>query len=117
MWEVPMKIYHYPRCQKSRQALSILEDNGIEPEIIKYRKNPPSADELKSILQKLGMSAKDIIRTSEDEYKEYYKGKDLSEDEWIQAIVEHPKLLQRPIVVDGDKAVLGRPPENVRELL
>ena len=85
--------------------------------IVEYLKETPSEDQLKELLQKLGMEAEALVRKSEAIYKEQYKGKTMSEDEWIAAMVEHPKLIERPIVVKGDKAVLGRPPENVKSLI
>lgn len=112
-----MKIYHNPRCSKSRQTLKLIEEKGAEVEIITYLENIPSASELKDILGKLGLQAKDIIRKGEAAYKENFKGKTLTEDEWIDAMIAFPKLIERPIVVKGNKAVLGRPPENVLELL
>jgi arsenate reductase len=112
-----MKIYHNPRCKKSRETLAILEENNIEPEIIKYLKTPPSEKELKAILAKLDMPAEKLVRKTEKIYKEKYKGKELSEDDWLEAMVEHPKLIQRPIVIKGDKAIVGRPPENVNALI
>lgn len=112
-----MKIYHNPRCKKSRETLERIREQGIEPEIVKYLEIPPSPEELKDILKKLDMEAGDIIRTGEKVYKENYKGKELSQDDWIEAIQDHPKLMQRPIAVEGDKAVIGRPPENVDELI
>jgi len=112
-----MKIYHNPRCKKSRETLQRIEAAGISPEIIKYLETPPSADELKSILRKLNLQAPELIRRGEKVYKEKFKGQDLSEKEWIQAMIDHPKLIERPIVIDGDRAVIGRPPEHVDELL
>ncbi len=112
-----MKIYHNPRCRKSRETLSILEENGIKPDIILYLNDTPSKQELKDVLDKLGMKASEIIRKGEQIYKDNFKGKELSEDEWLNAMVEYPKLIERPIVVKGDKAVLGRPPQNVLELI
>ena len=111
-----MKIYHNPRCSKSRSTLQIIEDAGKEVEIVEYLKNTPTADELRSILSKLGMRAEEIIRKGELAYKENFKGKDLTDEEWISAMIEFPKLIERPIVVKGDKAVIGRPPENVKGL-
>ncbi len=102
---------------KSRETLALLEENGIEPEIVLYLTNRLTSKELKSLLKKLGLKAEQIVRKTEAIYKENYKGKQLTETEWIAAMVEHPKLMQRPIVVKGNKAVLGRPPENVLDLL
>jgi len=112
-----MKIYHNPRCSKSRQTLKILQENGVEPEIVKYLEDVPTANELREILKKLGIKPEKLVRKIEKIYKEKFKGKELSDEEWIQAMVEYPKLIQRPIVVKGNKAVLGRPPENVKEFL
>ena len=112
-----MKIYHNPRCSKSRQALQLLRDNQVEPEIIEYLKDIPTAEELKEVLGMLGMKAEDLLRKGEADYKENFKGKSLSEDEWIAAMVEYPKLIERPIVIKNKKAVVGRPPENVLSLI
>ncbi|MCE9600323.1 MAG: arsenate reductase (glutaredoxin) [Spirochaetia bacterium] len=112
-----MQIYHNPRCTKSRETLALLEGANKEVEIIEYLKTPPTAKELQAILSKLGMKAEEIVRKSEDLYKEKFKGKTLSELEWIAALVKNPILIERPIVVRGDKAVLGRPPENVKVFL
>lgn len=112
-----MEIYHNPRCAKSRETLKLIEDSGVNVEIIEYLTNVPTKQQLKSVLKKLGMKASEIIRKNEAIFKEKYKGKELSEDEWLDAMVNNPKLIERPIVVKGDKAVLGRPPENVNALL
>lgn len=112
-----MQIYHNPRCQKSRQSLALLQESGIDPDIRLYLEDIPTESELKAILKKLKMTPQDLIRKSEKIYKELYKGKDLTDVEWIQAMVEHPKLIERPIVISGKKAVIGRPPETILELL
>ncbi len=112
-----MIIYHNPRCRKSRETLEIIKSKGVDPKVFEYLINPLNEKELKEILAILNMKAEQLIRKGEAVYKENYKGKDLSEDEWIKAMIEHPKLMERPIVVNGDKAVLGRPPENVKKLL
>lgn len=112
-----MKIYHNPRCGKSRQTLAIIKEAGIEPEIVEYLKDVPSAAEIKDLLMKLNLKATDILRKGEAVFKEKFKGKEFAEEEWIQIMTEYPKLIERPIVVKGNKAVLGRPPENVEELL
>jgi len=111
------KIYHNPRCSKSRQTLGILRENGIEPIIIEYLKEVPTKEELSSLLKMLNLNAIDILRKGEAIYKEQFKGKELSNDEWIVAMVEYPKLIERPIVVKNKKAVLGRPPEKVLDLI
>lgn len=112
-----MKIYHNPRCSKSRQTLKFIEDANVNVEIIDYLNNPPSEKELADTLKKLGLKAEDILRKGEDVFKQKFKGKALSEKEWIKAMIENPKLIERPIVIKGEKAVIGRPPENVNELL
>jgi len=113
-----LSIYHNPRCSKSRQTLELLQANGQEPEIILYLETPPSASTLKSLLNKLGIDARALLRKGEDAFKEnQLKDDSLSEAELIDFMVRFPKLIERPIVVKGDKAVLGRPPENALELL
>ena len=112
-----MKIYHNPRCSKSRTTLSLIREQGIEPEVVEYLKEIPTAEELGTLLAKLNLKASDIIRKGEAIYKQQFKGKNFSEEEWIQIMIENPKLIERPIVVKNNKAVLGRPPENVFELI
>lgn len=112
-----MKIYHNPRCSKSRQTLSLLEEKGKSPEIIEYLKDTPSKDELKAIIKKLKIQPEALIRKGEADYKENFKGKSLSDDAWIDAMIKYPKLIERPIVVNGDKAAIGRPPEKVLEVV
>jgi len=112
-----MKIFHNPRCRKSRETLALIESKGIEPEIILYLEDRPTKQELKSIIEMLNIDAESLIRKGESIYKTLYKGKKLSEPEWIQAMIDHPKLMERPIVIKGDLAIIGRPPENVLELL
>ncbi|AQQ68195.1 arsenate reductase (glutaredoxin) [Microbulbifer agarilyticus] len=111
-------IYHNPRCSKSRQTLQLLQENNIEPEIVLYLETPPDAASLKTILGKLDIAPRDLLRKGEDAYKELnLKDTSHSDDDLIDAMVSHPKLIERPIVIKGDKAVLGRPPENVLELI
>ncbi len=110
-------IYHNARCSKSRSACEIVAGRGIEARIVEYLKTPPSRDELCAVLQKLGMKASELVRRGEEEYKQHYAGRTLTEDEWLDALIEHPILIERPIVVRGDRAVVGRPPEKVLELL
>ncbi|MDX1407543.1 MAG: arsenate reductase (glutaredoxin) [Saprospiraceae bacterium] len=112
-----MKIYHNPRCTKSRQTLALIEEKGLEPEIIEYLKDTPSQAEIGRLLKALDIKAEDLIRKNEPVYKEKFKGKQLTQKEWIKAMVTYPKLIERPIVVKGRKAVIGRPPENVLALL
>jgi len=112
-----MKIYHNPRCSKSRQTLELIRKEGIEPEIIEYLNDVPSEKELAALVKMLGISPEALLRKGEDDYKERFKGKELTAAEWIAAMVAYPKLIERPIVVKNGKAVLGRPPEKVLELL
>lgn len=112
-----MKIYHNPRCRKSRETLQLIQESGVEPEVIEYLVNVPSESELKELVELLGIKPYDLLRRGESDFKENFKGKDLSDDEWIAAMVKYPKLIERPIVVKQKKAVLGRPPENVNTLL
>ena len=111
-----MKIYHNPRCSKSRQTLQLIQNAGVKPEIIEYLNDIPSKEELKSVINMLGMKPYDLLRRGESDFKENYKGKVLSDSQWIDAMIKYPKLIERPIVVKGKKAVIGRPPENVKEL-
>lgn len=110
-------IYHNPRCSKSRSTLALLEEHGVEPQIILYLENVPDVSQLKSLLTKLGMTADQLVRRGEADYKQSGLGKDSSEEDIIRAMAAHPKLIERPIVVKGPRAVLGRPPENVLELI
>ena len=108
-----MKVYHNPRCSKSRCAISYLEEQNEVFEVIEYLKEPLTKNEIIAILEKLGMKAEDIIRKGEPDYKENLKGKQLTENEWVDAMVKYPKLIERPIVVKGDKAIIARPLENI----
>lgn len=110
-------IYHNPRCSKSRATLALLEEHGIAPEIVLYLEAGPDRKALEGLLTKLDMSARGLVRTREEAYKTSGLGKDSSEQDFVAAMSEHPKLIERPIVVHGNKAVLGRPPENVLGLL
>lgn len=111
-------LYHNPRRSKSRDALNLLREHGHEPEVILYLEIPPNAKELKALLEKLGISARDLLRKGEDAYKELNLANEkLSDAVLIKAMVENPKLIERPIAVNGDKAVIGRPPENLKILL
>ncbi len=110
-------IYHNARCSKSRCALGILEDRHIDYQVREYLKDTPSAEELKSILKKLDMKAEELVRKNEAVFKAQFKDKTFTEDEWIAIMVENPKLIQRPIVIKGDKAVIARPTEKMDELL
>ena len=111
------KIYHNPRCSKSREALEILREKGIEPKVVDYMKEVPSEREIEMILMKLHMKAEDIVRKSDPLYKEKFKGLKRNEHEWIRVMHENPQLIERPIVIKGHKAVIGRPIERLNELL
>ncbi|MEP4147560.1 MAG: arsenate reductase (glutaredoxin) [Halioglobus sp.] len=110
-------IYHNPRCSKSRMTLALLEDKGIAPDVVLYLEASPDASEIASLLEKLGISAAQLVRKGEDAYKSHGLGADSTDQELIAAMALHPKLIERPIVVHGDRAVLGRPPENVLSLI
>ncbi len=112
-----IKIYHNPRCSKSRQGLEILENSGKEFEIIKYLENIPTYSELSSIIDKLQIKPIDLVRKNETIWKENYKGKELSDKEIISAMIQEPKLIERPIVINGNKAVIGRPLENISTII
>jgi arsenate reductase len=110
-------IYHNPRCSKSRATLVLLEARGLRPKIVEYLKAPPSAAELKAILEKLKLKARELLRTGEPRYAELrLKDRDLSDEALIALMVENPILIERPIVIAGGKAAIGRPPEKVLEL-
>lgn len=112
------KIYHNPRCSKSRETLKLLQDQGIDPEIILYLDTPPDAKTLSGLLKKMKLKPRELMRTKEKEYKEQgLNDPDLSDDQLIDAMIATPKLIERPIVVHGNKAALGRPPEQVLEIL
>lgn len=111
-------LYHNPRCSKSRQTLELLQQHGIDPDIVLYLENPPTKKQLKELLKKLGIKPRDLVRRGEDEYKVLHLADVAVGDEaLLDAMIEHPKLIERPIVVRGERACLGRPPENVLELL
>jgi arsenate reductase len=111
------KIYHNPRCTKSRQTLVLIQEKGEKPEIIEYLSQVPTKAELKNIIAMLGIRPEELIRKGEDDFKSYFKGKNLTDDQWIQAMVDYPKLIERPIVIKNGKAAIGRPPENVLNIL
>lgn len=113
-----IKIYHNPRCSKSRQALALLQDKGIDPEIVEYLKTPPTPTELKQVLQQLNMRPRDLLRKTESIYKELgLSDSQLTDDDLIKAMCEHPKLIERPIVIKDNHAKVGRPPESVLDML
>ena len=110
-------IYHNPRCSKSRRTLALLEERDLELRIVPYLESPPSKNELADIVKMLGVAAANIVRTGEDEYKDSGLTANSSENDILNAILTTPKLMQRPIVVRGDQARVGRPPESVLEIL
>jgi len=113
-----VKIYHNPRCSKSRQTLQLLQEHGIEPEVVEYLNTPPDKNTLKKILRQLDLSPRDLMRHKENEYKEnHLDDLSLTDDQLIDAMLKHPKLIERPIVVTDKGAAIGRPPENVLEVL
>jgi arsenate reductase len=114
---VKVRIYHNPRCTKSRETLALLREHELEPEIVEYLKDPPSAAELEQLIDKLGIEPHALLRTKEAPYAELGLSKQSTRAQIVQAIVQHPVLLERPIVVVGKRAAIGRPPENVLPLL
>ena len=112
-----IKIYHNPRCTKSRQGLEVLENSGEQFEVIKYLENIPTKDELRKVLSSLNISAENLVRKNEAIWKENYRGKSLSEEEILDAMIKYPKLIERPIVIKDNKAVIGRPTEKIYDLL
>lgn len=111
-------IYHNPRCSKSRQTLQLLEENSIEPEIVLYLDTPPTTTELAGIIEKLGISPRELLRKGEQAYKDNnLSDTSLSDNDLLKVMVANPKLIERPIVIKSGKAVLGRPPENVLALI
>ncbi|MBB4814631.1 MULTISPECIES: arsenate reductase (glutaredoxin) [Pseudomonas] len=113
-----LTLYHNPRCSKSRGALELLEARGLAPTVVRYLETPLNAAQIQALLGKLGLSARQLLRTGEDEYKSLnLSDPNLSETQLIDAIAAHPKLMERPILETADKAIIGRPPENVLEIL
>lgn len=112
-----IKIYHNSRCSKSRCGLEILENSGKEFEVVKYLENVPNENELKAIISLLNISPIQLVRKNEKVWKEEFKGKELSDADVIKAMVNNPKLIERPIVINGNKAVIGRPSDNILEII
>ena len=110
-------IYHNPRCTKSRQGLAYLGENGIDPEIKDYLKEGVNEEELTKVIALLGIKPEQLVRKMEADFKDNFKGKELSDKEWIKAMVAFPKLIQRPIIIHGDKAVIARPTELIQEII
>lgn len=112
-----LKVYHNTRCSKSREVCTILEKKKVKTEIVEYLKTPPTQAEIKTLLKMLGMKAEELVRKGEPLFKEKFASKKLTEAQWIKAMAENPILIERPILVKGDKAIIGRPPEKVLEFL
>lgn len=112
-----LTVLHNPRCRKSREALSILEAANKQYDVREYLKNPLSKDEIIVVLEKLNLRPYDIIRKGEKVFKEHFKGKELTDDQWVDALIEYPILIERPIVITKEQAVVGRPSENIQSLL
>lgn len=110
-------IYHNPRCSKSRNTLALLQEHGVSPDIVLYLETPPDRKQIRNLLSMLGMSAGDLVRRGEQDYKSCGLDRNSTDEEIVNAMATHPRLIERPIVVKGRKAVLGRPPENVLELI
>ena len=110
-------IWHNNRCSKSRNAVCLLEDKNVQAEVFEYLKTPPTAQQIKDVLTKLGVEPEALVRKGEEIYKTEYKGKALTYDQWIEAFVKHPVLIERPIIIKGNRAVIGRPIENIDTLL
>jgi arsenate reductase len=111
------QIYHNPRCSKSRATLALLEERGVAPQVIEYLSHAPTVAALREVVSKLGIKPVELVRKGEEIYKEKYAGKTLSDAEWLEAMVRDPILIERPIVIRGERAVIGRPPENVQRLI
>ncbi|MEJ2112796.1 MAG: arsenate reductase (glutaredoxin) [Flavobacteriaceae bacterium] len=112
-----IKIYHNPRCTKSRQGLQLLENSGKKFEIIKYLEDIPTKEELENIINLLGIKPIELVRKNEKIWKESFKGKNLSDSDIINAMLQHPKLIERPIVINNNKAIIGRPTEQILDII
>lgn len=111
-------IYHNPRCSKSRKTLDLMRQEGIEPKILLYLDNPPSKDKLREVIENLGISSRDLLRKKEEEYKKYnLSDETISDNDLLSYMVNSPKLIERPIVIKGNKVIIGRPPENIYKLI
>ena len=112
-----IKIYHNPRCRKSREGLEVLEKSGKEFEVVKYLEDIPSKEELRTIVNYLGITPENLVRKNEAVWKEKFKGKLLSDEEIIDAMITHPKLIERPIIINGNQAVIGRPASMINSII
>ena len=111
-----LTIYHNPRCRKSRETLQIIMEKGIQPTIVEYLKNTPSKEELQNVIDKLGLKPESLVRKGEKVFKDNFKGKNFNDQEWLEILAKHPVLIERPIVIKDETALIGRPPESVLEL-
>lgn len=112
-----MKIYYNPRCSKCRETLKLIEQQGKKAEIVDYLNHPPTVETLKQIVRMLGISPLELVRKKETLYLNHFRHQHLNDDEWLKVMSEHPQLIERPIVLEGKKAIIGRPPEKVLDLL
>ena len=117
MSKEPIRIYYNPRCSKCRETVALVTERGYATELIEYLVTPPGKEELRSLLQKLGMKPVELVRKGEEIFKQHYAGRTLCDEEWLDALAAHPVLIERPIVVRGNKALVARPPERVLALL
>ena len=112
-----MKIYHNPRCSKSRNALKLIHEKGFEIDVIEYLKTPLNANQLSSLIKLLGLTPEEIVRKNEDVFKKEFKGKDLTEEQWLEALISNPKLIQRPIITTQKKGIIGRDENELSKFL
>jgi arsenate reductase len=117
MSQESIRIYYNPRCSKCRATVALVTERGYATELVEYLLTPPAKEELRGLLHQLGMQPFELVRSGEEAYKQHYAGRTLSDEEWLDALVAHPELIERPIVVRGDRAVLARPPEKVLDFL
>jgi arsenate reductase len=112
-----IEVWHKPTCSKSCEVMSLLKKEKVKPDVFLYLETPPGEEEIKSVLKKLGIKAEELIRKKESIYKEKFEGKKMTEEKWIKAMVKYPILIERPIVIKGNKAVIGRPTEKILEII
>ncbi|HLG03427.1 MAG TPA: arsenate reductase family protein [Bacteroidia bacterium] len=117
MGEGKLIVWHKPNCAKSLEVMKVLRDEGVKPEIFEYLVEKPTVAQLKDVLGKLGMRAEALVRKKEPIFKEKFEGKRMTEEKWIKAMVKYPILIERPILIKGDKAIIGRPTERVKEFI
>jgi arsenate reductase len=112
-----LTIFHNPRCRKSRETLQIIIESGTNPIVVEYLKTTPSKEELQKVIEKLGINPESLVRKGERVFKDNFKGKSFNDQEWLEILANHPVLIERPIVIKGESALIGRPPENVKSFL